>query len=143
MNSNSQSNGLSQVAEFQQGPDGGLYVEGVDELGQPLTQVGGSPPSQFSTESQVNTFLDYQLTRHDNSQDMDTGAYRLPGDPVGCPQMPVLANPYGSDDPQAIPNCFRPSQLGQPSAEASGQSDGPRPGCLVQPAQSGYSHHPR
>ena len=108
MNSDSQSNGLSQVGEFQQCPDGGLYVEGVDELGQPLTQVEGTPPSQFSTESQVNTFLDYQFTRHDNSQDMDTGAYRLPGDPVGCPQMPVLVNPYGSDDPQVNSTCFWP-----------------------------------
>ena len=122
MISNSQSNGLSQVGEFQQCPDGGLYVEGVDKLGQPLTQLEGTPPSQLSTASQANIFLDYQLTRHDNSQDMDTGAYRLPGDPVGCPQMPVLADPYGADDPQAIPDCFRPSQSGQPSAEASGQS---------------------
>ena len=108
MNSNSQTNGLSQAAEFQQGPDGALCIVGVDEYGQPLTQVGGSPPSQLSTESQINTFLDYQFTRYDNSQDMDTGAYRLPGDPVGCPQMPVLADPYGADDPRINPTCFWP-----------------------------------
>ena len=65
MISDSQSNGLSQVGEFQQCPDGGVYVKGMDELGQPLTQLRGSPPSQFSMESQVNTFLDYQLTCQD------------------------------------------------------------------------------
>ena len=65
MNSNSQTNGLSQAAEFQQGPDGALCIVGVYELRQPLTQGGGSPPSQLSKASQINTFLDYQFTRHD------------------------------------------------------------------------------
>ena len=116
MNSNSQSNGLSQAAEFQQRPDGGLYVEGVDELRQPLTQVGGTPDSQFSSESRANTFLDYQLTRQDNSQDMDTGAYVLPGVPVECTQMAVPANPSGLDDLQVIPTCFWSSQMDHPAA---------------------------
>ena len=84
MNPHFPSDGLSQIPEFQQGPDGGLYIEGVDEYGQPFTQLEGTPRSQFSTESGANTFLDYQLSRQDHSQDMDTGAYVLPGVPVGC-----------------------------------------------------------
>ena len=76
MNPNSQSNGLSQVGEFQQCPDGGLYVEGVDKLGQPLTQGGGSPHSQFSTESNDNTSLSYQLAREAHCQDLATGDVR-------------------------------------------------------------------
>ena len=110
MNPHFSSYGLSNIPEFQQCPDGGLYVEGVDELGQILTQVGGALTSRFSTASQANSFLDYQLTGHDNSQNMDTGAYRLPGDPVGCPQMPVLANPYGSDDRRSTPLVSVPSK---------------------------------
>ena len=116
MNPHFSSDGISQIPEFQQGPDSNMCIERIDKYGQPLTQVRGTPTSQFSSASQANTFLDYQLTRQDNSQDMGTGAYVLPGVPVECTQMAVPANPCGFNDLQVIPTCFWSGQMGHPAA---------------------------
>ena len=84
MNSNSQSNGLSQVSEFQQCPDSGLHVQGVDELRQPLTQGGGSPHSQFSAKSNVNTSFGYQLTREPPTRTWPLGCTAWQASPLSA-----------------------------------------------------------
>ena len=76
MNPHFPSDGLSNIPEFQQCPDGTLYVEGLDGYGKPLTQVGGTPHSQFSTESNDNTSFSYQLTREAHCQDLATWGVR-------------------------------------------------------------------
>lgn len=142
MNNHLLSDSLSNILKLHQGPDCALYVEGVNAYKPKFHNICRKPkiPILYGERCQSLPQLPARLLGP--LQYLDTRAYDLPGVPFNCTQMPILTNPYGSDDLQVINSRFCYSQLSQLSKKASEQSDGTLLGCLIHSAQRGYSRNP-
>ena len=114
--------GISPIAQFLQDKAGDMYLTGIDSQGRPFTQAESEcTQTQFSTESGAHTYLETVFTQASAESAGPTG-HGMPDAPVGCPRVPIIADPYGPDDPQSIPTRGRSGQSGQSSQDAHSQS---------------------
>ena len=103
MNPHFPSDDLSQIGQFLQDEIGDMCLTGVDSQGQPFTQMESrSAQTQFSTDSGANTYMDRVFTQA-LAESAGLMGHGMPDAPVGCPQVPIIEDPYGPNDSQSIP----------------------------------------
>ena len=95
--------GISPIAQLLQDETGEMFLTAIDSQGRPLTQHESEcTQTQFSTESGAHAHLETVFTQA-SVESAGRAGHGMPNAPVGCPQMPIIVDPYGPDDPQSIP----------------------------------------
>ena len=122
MHRNFPSDGMSPLAQLLQDEASEMCLTGIDEQGRPYTQAESEcTQTQFSTESGAHTYIETVFTQA-SAEPAGPMGRGMPDAPAGCPQVPIIENPYGPNDPQPIPTRVRSVQLGQFSQDARNQS---------------------
>ena len=121
MNPHFPSDGMYPIARFLQDKAGAMYLTGVDSQGRPFTQMEpGSTQTQYLTESAVHAHIETVFTQASPKPAGPMG-HGMPDAPVGCPQVLIIKDPYGPNDPQPIQTRGRAGQLGQYIQDACSQ----------------------
>lgn len=85
-----------------------MYLNGIDEYGRLFTQIApGSGQTQISSESIVNIFLGLIFSSQVADKATAPTINGISGVSVGCPQVLIINNLYGLNDPQPIPPRIR------------------------------------